>query len=74
MKHFFFVEVHMVGDGTEESPSMLSFRHVILEADSIDDAYGRGPALMSRIYPELEGRLMNDYVIEIPEGGSNGMV
>jgi len=74
MSRYFYVVAHLVGDGTEESPTMISFRHVNIEADSIEDAYTRGPELLGKICPEFSGRFVNDYVIKIPEGGSNGMV
>jgi hypothetical protein len=48
----------------------VAFRHVSIEAEDAEDAYGRGMELLD---DRIEGKLLNNYVIEIPKEGSDGM-
>ena len=70
MKRFAYVVAYRASDALSGDPSQIAFRHIIIEAEDADDAYGRGMELLD---DRIKGKLINNYVIEIPKEGEHGM-
>ena len=70
MKRFFYIVAYLPPGAPADSPAQVAFRHVSIEAEDAEDAYGRGMELLD---DRIEGKLLNNYVIEIPKEGSDGM-